>query len=187
MSSRYKMFYEQVVRADMLSKMQYKNVHQIPTVKKIAVSGATHAVLGKGLDHPVASAFFLELITGQQAKFTRIRRGNARYKVREGFLEGSRVTLHGEQMWNFMDRLVTIVLPRITDFGGLKHSAFDGRGNYGIGIRDVNTFLEVRAHHACPQTPPTSRPRRDSAAPPPHPHPDFTLTLTWTPTPIPTG
>lgn len=147
MASRYKLFYEQVVRQDLLGKMAYKNVHQIPKVTQIAVSGATRAQLGKGLDHPVASAFFLELITGQQAKFTRIKVGNARYKAREGFLEGSKVTLHGNQMYNFMDRLITIVLPRITDFSGLKHSSFDGHGNYALGIKDVSTFLEVEAQH----------------------------------------
>ena len=145
--SRYRQFYEKVVRADMLSKFAYKNVHQIPKVTQISVSGATHVQLGKQLDNPIASAFFLELITGQQAKFTRIRRGNARYKVREGFLEGSKVTLHGEQMYNFMDRLVTMVLPRQTDFNGLAHDSFDGRGNYALGIKDINLFLEVEAQH----------------------------------------
>ena len=147
MASRYKLFYEQVVRQDLLSKMQYKNVHQIPKVTQIAVSGATRVQLGKGLDHPVASSFFVELITGQQGKFTRVKRGNARYKAREGFLEGARVTLHGNNMYNFMDRLITMVLPRITDFGGLKHSSFDGKGNYALGIKDVNTFLEIEAQH----------------------------------------
>jgi len=147
MSSRYKLFYQQVVRQDLLAKMAYKNVHQIPKVTQISVSGATKAQLGKGLDHPVASAFFLELITGQQAQFTRIRKGNARYKAREGFLEGSKVTLHGNQMYDFMDRLLTIVLPRITDFSGLKHTSFDGHGNYALGIKDVSTFLEVEAQH----------------------------------------
>ena len=117
---RYKLFYETVVRADLLSKMQYKNVHQIPKVSSISIGGATRAVLGKGLDQPVASAFFLELISGQAPALTRIRRGNARYKVREGFLEGAKAQLHGEQMYHFMDRLVTQVLPRVTDFNGLK-------------------------------------------------------------------
>ena len=147
MASRYKLFYEQVVRQDLLTKLQYQNVHQIPKVTHIAVSGATRAVLGKGLDNPVASAFFLEMVTGQQATFTRIRKGNARYKAREGFLEGSKVTMHGNQMYNFMDRLITMVLPRITDFGGLKLSSFDGHGNYAIGIKDVSTFLEIEAQH----------------------------------------
>ena len=146
-ASRYRLFYEQVVRTDLMHKMQYKNFHMIPTLKAVHVSGATHAVLGKGLDHPVASAFMLELITGQQARLTHVKKANARYKVREGFLEGSKVTLHRDQMWNFMDRLVTLVLPRITDFGGLKHGAFDGNGNYAIGIEDIHIFPEIEAQH----------------------------------------
>ena len=147
MGSRLRVFYEHVVRADMLTKLQYKNVHQIPKVTQVSVGGATRAALGRGLDQPIASAFMLELITGQQAKKTRIKRANARYKVREGFLEGAKVNLHGDQMYNFMDRLVTMVLPRITDFSGLKHGSFDGRGNYAIGIKDIHTFLEVEAQH----------------------------------------
>jgi large subunit ribosomal protein L5 len=147
MASRYKLFYETVVRSDLLSKMQYANFHQIPKLTQVTVSGATRAALGRGLDHPVASAFFLELITGQQAKLTRIRRAKAQYKVREGFLEGSKVELHGDQMYNFMDRLITQVLPRITDFGGLKHGSFDGHGNYALGVRDIHTFLEIEAQH----------------------------------------
>lgn len=147
MGSRYRDFYNTVVRADLLSKLQYKNVHQIPKLQQVSIGGATRAALGRGLDQPIASAFMLELITGQQAKLTRVKRANARYKVREGFLEGSKVTLHGDQMYNFIDRLVTMVLPRQTDFGGLKHSSFDGKGNYAIGIKDIHTFLEVEAQH----------------------------------------
>ena len=144
--SRYKEFYNTVVRADLLSKMQYKNVHQIPRVTQIAVSVAT-TLKPSGLDNPVAAAFMVELVTGQRAQLTRIKRANARYKVREGFLEGSKVHLHGSQMYDFLDRLVTMVLPRQTDFSGLRHDSFDGRGNYAIGIRDVNAFLEIEAQH----------------------------------------
>ena len=110
MASRYKLFYEQVVKADLLSKMQYKNVHMIPTMKKISLHGGTHVTMGGGLDTPVSSAFLTELITGQQSKFTRTKRGMAQYKMREGMLEGSKVHLHGDQMWNFMDRLITMVV-----------------------------------------------------------------------------
>ena len=146
--SRYRKFYETVVRPDLLAKAGYKNVHQIPKVQQVSVSGATHVNRGKGLDNPVGAAFMLELITGQQAKLTRIRVPNAMYRVREGFLEGAKVTLHGDQMYNFLDRLVTMVLPRVTEFGGLKHSSFDGRGNYALGITDMNYFLEIEAQHA---------------------------------------
>lgn len=145
--SRYRQFYETVVRQDMLSKMAYRNVHEIPKIRQISVSGATSGPTGKGLDNPVASAFMLELITGQQARMTRIRRANARYRTREGFLEGAMVSLHGDQMYNFMDRLVNMVLPRVTDFNGLSNKSFDGNGNYAIGIRDINSFLEVEAQH----------------------------------------
>jgi len=148
MASRYKLFYEQVVRADLLSKLQYKNVHQIPKVTQITVSSASRVQLGKHLDHPVACAFFLELITGQQATFTRVRTGNARYKAREGMLEGAKVVLEGDDMYNFMDRLVTQVLPRTTDFAGLSRKSFDGRGNYAMGIRDIHNFLEIEAQHS---------------------------------------
>ena len=71
----------------------------------------------------------VELVTGQRAQLTRIKRANARYKVREGFLEGAKTQLHGEQMYDFMDKLVTQVLPRVTDFNGLTGSSFDGKGN----------------------------------------------------------
>lgn len=170
--SRYRLWYETVVRQDLLSKLQYKNVHQIPKVTQIAVSGATRSTTGKGLDNPIASAFMLELITGQQPKMTRIRRPNARYRTREGFLEGSKVILHGDQMYNFMDRLVTMVLPRVTEFSGLRHSSFDGRGNYAIGISDMNYFLEIEAQHAnmmnfqC-----AGRPSLLPSPTPPPPHP----------------
>ena len=145
--SRYKMWYETVVRADMLSKFQYRNVHEIPRIKQVTVSAATR-MRTSGLDNPVAAAFALELVTGQRAQLTRIKRGNARYKVREGFLEGAKTQLHGEQMYDFMDKLVTQVLPRVTDFNGLTGSSFDGKGNFSLGITDWSYFLEVEAQHA---------------------------------------
>lgn len=145
--SRYKEFYNTVVRADLLSKMQYKNVHQIPRVTQIAVSVAT-TLKPSGLDNPIAAAFMVELVTGQRAQLTRIKIANARYKVREGFLEGAKTQLHGEQMYDFMDKLVTTVLPRVTDFNGLKGSSFDGKGNFSLGITDWSYFLELEAQHA---------------------------------------
>ena len=146
--SRYRQFYETVVRPELLYKVGYKNVHQIPKLRQVTVSGANRPTTGKGLDHPVASAFMLELITGQQAKFTRIRRPKAQYRVREGWLEGAKCTLHGDQMYNFLDRLATMVLPRVTEFSGLGNGSFDGRGNYAIGITDMNYFPEIEAQHA---------------------------------------
>jgi len=130
----------------MLAKMQYKNVHMVPKIEKITVSIATR-MQPTGLDNPVAAAFALELLTGQQAKFTRTKRSMAQYKSREGQLEGAKVALHGENMWHFMDRLVTTVLPRITDFEGLDRRSFGSAGSYTIGIRDWSNFIEFEAQN----------------------------------------
>ena len=146
MASRYRLFYETVVRPELLAKFQYKNVHMVPRVEKVTVSVATR-LRPSGLDNPIAAAFMLELITGQQAKFTRIRKANARYKTREGLLEGAKVALRGDSMYHFMDRLVTQVLPRITDFEGLDRKSFDHDGGYTLGIRDWSTFLEFESQH----------------------------------------
>ena len=144
MTSRYAQFYRTVVRPDLAHKLGYSNVHQVPKVDQITVSIATK-LESSGLNNPVPAAFVLELITGQQAKFTRIRRSNARYKVRQGMLEGAKVGLHGDSMYEFMDKLVTQVLPRVTDFDGLDPKKFDGQGNYAVGIKDWFAFLEVDA------------------------------------------
>ena len=143
---RLKEWYNIVVRPDLMAKMQYTNTHAVPKLSALSVNVTTKQA-SSGLDNAVPAAFILELVTGQTAALTRVKRANAMYKVRPGHLEGAKVTLHGEQMWNFMDRLVTIALPRQTDFAGLSHDSFDGNGNYAIGIRDVNTFLEVEAQH----------------------------------------
>lgn len=140
------MFYDTVVRPDLLSKMQYKNVHMVPRVEQMTVSISTH-MKASGADNPIPAAFILELLTGQQPVFTRIRRANAKYKVRTGVLEGAVVRLSGDNMYHFMDRLITQALPRVTDFQGLKSSSFDGRGNYVLGIADWSYFLEVESQH----------------------------------------
>eukprot|EP00962_Isochrysis_galbana_P023262 scaffold7006_cov108-Isochrysis_galbana.AAC.3 len=146
MASRYRMFYDTVVRPDMLAKMQYKNVHMVPKLDKVTVSIATH-MKPTGLDNPIAAAFALELITGQQAQLTRVKKANAKYKVRTGMLEGAKVVLHGDNMYHFLDRLVTTVLPRITDFEGLDRRSFDAHGGYALGIRDWSSFIEVESQH----------------------------------------
>jgi len=147
MASRYKLWYRNVVVPDLIAKMQYKNVHQVPEVKKITLSAATNVTTG-GLNHPVAAAFALELISGMRPNLTRVKRSNARYKVRAGFLEGAMVKLEGDPMYDFMDRLITFVLPRITDFNGLSNKSFDGLGDYSIGIKDWGYFPEIDAQHS---------------------------------------
>jgi len=146
MSPRYKLWYNTVVKPDLLAKLQLKNVHMVPALSHISISAATN-VTSSQLNHPVAAAFALELISGRQPTLTRVKRGNARYKVRKGFLEGARVTLEGDDMYEFMDRLVTQVIPRIPDFSGLSDKGFDGAGNYGMGISDWGWFHEIDSQH----------------------------------------
>ena len=153
MPPRLRAFYETIVRKDLLHQLRYKNVHQVPQIEHVAVSMATRMRPGT-LDHPVPAAWMLELLTGQLARLTKTRRNNARYKIRQGTLEGAMVKLHGDSMYEFVDRLLTQVLPRVTDFRGLRPTSFDGRGNYALGIKDVSAFLEIDAQHANLQRPP---------------------------------
>lgn len=144
--SRYRLFYDMVVRADILAKMQYTNVHMVPRVEKITVSIST-SMKPTGLDNPIAAAFALELITGKTASPTRTKQNNSKYRVRPGSLEGAKVELTGDDMYHFMDRLVTQVLPRIPDFDGLNRKSFDLRGNAAFGIRDWSHFIELESQH----------------------------------------
>ena len=165
---RLKEWYNIVVRPDLMAKMQYTNTHAVPKLSALSVQVTTKQA-SSGLDNAVPAAFILELVTGQTAALTRVKRANAMYKVRPGHLEGAKVTLHGEQMYHFLDRVVTQVrlgpaeapqqarprppalpprcaqvLPRITDFNGLNPKSFDGNGNYALAIKDFSYFLEVR-------------------------------------------
>ncbi len=145
--SRYRLFYESVIKPELLAKMQYKNVHMVPKMQHITVSMSTR-MKPTGLDSPIPSAFLLELLTGQQAVFTRTKDDHAKYKVRKGVLEGAKVVLRGESMYHFMDRLVTQVLPRVVDFNGLSPDSFDGRGNFALGIKDLSVFHEIESQAA---------------------------------------
>mmetsp|Transcript_13570 Transcript_13570/g.27548 ORF Transcript_13570/g.27548 Transcript_13570/m.27548 type:complete len:190 (+) Transcript_13570:33-602(+) len=144
---RLKEWYNIVVRPDLMAKMQYTNTHQVPKLSKVTVQITTKQA-ATGLNNAVPAAFMLELVTGQTASLTRVKKANALFKVRPGFLEGAMVSLEGDQMYHFLDRVVTQVLPRITDFTGLKSSSFDGNGNYTLAIADWSNFLEVEAQHS---------------------------------------
>ena len=122
MASRYKTWYNTVVRPDLMTKLQLKNVHQVPALNQISVSASTHVVTS-GLDHPVAAAFALELITGRAAELTYIKQGRAEYKVRQGMLEGGKVVLKGNEMYNFLDRLVTQVCRLVHSSVGYRRLA----------------------------------------------------------------
>lgn len=120
----------------------YKNVMQIPRIKKVVINIG----LGEALDNPKAidaAVNDLMIITGQKPVVTKARKSIANFKLREGRLIGAKVTLRGERMWSFLDRLMNIALPRVRDFRGVSPDSFDGRGNYTLGLKDQLIFPEI--------------------------------------------
>jgi len=134
--------YHSDVRAKLTEEFGYKNVHQVPTLAKIVVNmGVGEATSNpKLLEHATDQ---LAVITGQKPVTRRARKSIANFKLREGQPVGCMVTLRGERMWEFFDRLVSVSLPRVRDFKGVSPKAFDGRGNYTLGIREQIIFPEV--------------------------------------------
>lgn len=139
---RMKDLYEKVVRDALLKKFAYQNVMQIPRIEKIVINmGVGEAVNDrKRVD---AAAGDLALIAGQKPVITRSRKAIAVYKLREGMAIGAKVTLRGDRMYEFIDRFVTIALPRVKDFRGLNPKSFDGRGNYATGLKEHLVFPEI--------------------------------------------
>ena len=118
------------------------NVMQVPQIKKVVINIG----MGEALDNPKAldaAVSDLSQITGQKPVITKARVSIANFKLREGRAIGVKVTLRGERMWSFLDRLVNIVLPRVRDFRGVPRDAFDGRGNYTLGLREQLIFPEI--------------------------------------------
>ncbi len=135
--------YRQEVVPAMMRTFRYRNVMQVPRIEKVVVNIG----LGEALDNPKALEFAsadLMAITGQKPVLTKARRSIAAFKLREGRLIGAKVTLRGERMWGFLDRLMNIALPRVRDFRGVSPHAFDGRGNYTLGIREQLIFPEIQ-------------------------------------------
>jgi large subunit ribosomal protein L5 len=130
------------VRDALMKKFGYSNVMQIPKLEKIVLNmGVGEAVNDrKKVDNAVAD---LALIAGQKPVITRARKAIATYKVREGMAIGTKVTLRGDRMYEFLDRFVTIALPRVKDFRGLNAKSFDGRGNYATGLKEHIVFPEI--------------------------------------------
>ncbi len=139
---RMKALYEAKVRALMTEKFGYTNVMQVPRLEKIVLNmGVGEAVNDrKKVDNASGD---LALISGQKPIQTRARKAIAVYKVREGMTIGAKVTLRGVRMYEFLDRLVTIALPRVKDFRGLNPKSFDGRGNYALGLKEHIVFPEI--------------------------------------------
>lgn len=142
MTIRLKEQYEKKVRSSMTEEFGYKNPLEIPRIEKIVVNmGVGEAVAdSKRLTNAVAD---LTKIAGQKPIVTRAKNSIAGFKLREGMAIGCKVTLRGQRMYEFLDRLVNIALPRVRDFRGLKGTSFDGRGNYALGIKEQLIFPEI--------------------------------------------
>jgi large subunit ribosomal protein L5 len=141
-SPRLKTYYEQELRPQLKDELELSSMMQVPRVTKITLNmGVGEAKTdAKQLD---AALEELTTIAGQRAQVRRARKSIAQFKVREGMAVGARVTLRGAYMYEFLDRLVSIALPRIRDFRGLNPDSFDGRGNYSLGIREQIIFPEI--------------------------------------------
>ena len=139
---RMKTFYEEDLRARLKDNLGAHSVMQVPRVDKITLNmGVGEAKIdAKALDNAIEQ---LTIIAGQRAQVRRARKSIAGFKIREGMPIGAKVTLRGARMYEFLDRLVSIALPRIRDFRGLSPRSFDGRGNYSIGIREQIIFPEI--------------------------------------------
>ncbi len=140
--SRYKEMYTDQIVAAMTQKFGYKNVMEVPKLDKIVVNmGVGEAKENAKLLETACSD--LQIITGQKPIITKAKNSVANFKIREGMPIGCKVTLRGEKMYEFLDRLVNLALPRVRDFRGVNPNAFDGRGNYALGIKEQLIFPEI--------------------------------------------
>lgn len=140
--SRLKTLYTEELVPALVEKFQYKSVMQVPKLKKISINkGIGAAVADKKLvDVGVEE---LTMISGQKAVPTKAKNSISNFKLREGMPIGARVTLRGDRMYEFLDRLISVALPRVRDFRGIKDKGFDGRGNYTLGVKEQIIFPEI--------------------------------------------
>lgn len=140
--SRLKELYANEVAAELQKQFGYKSAMQIPRVTKITLNMGVSEAIGdkKVLEAAVSD---MEKISGQKPVVTHARKSIAGFKVREGYPIGCKVTLRNERMWEFLDRLIDISIPRVRDFRGLNGKSFDGRGNYSMGVREQIIFPEI--------------------------------------------
>ena len=140
--SRLKDLYNDEIVDALTKKFGYKNVMEVPKLDKIVINMG----VGEAKDNAKlleSSVKDLETITGQKAVLTRAKKSVANFKIREGLAIGCKVTLRGERMYEFLDRLVNLALPRVRDFRGVNPNSFDGRGNYSLGIKEQLIFPEI--------------------------------------------
>jgi large subunit ribosomal protein L5 len=134
--------YRKEIAPALVKAFDFKNVMQVPRVEKVILNIG----VGEALDNPKAleaAVSDLTVIAGQKPVTTKAKKSIANFKLREGRLIGAKVTLRGERMWAFLDRLLNIALPRVRDFRGVSANAFDGRGNYTLGVKDQLVFPEI--------------------------------------------
>ena len=140
--ARLKEMYQSEIVDAMIKKFGYKNIMEVPKLDKIVINmGVGEAKENaKVLDSAVRD---MEIITGQKAVLTKAKKSVANFKLREGMAIGCKVTLRGEKMYEFADRLINLALPRVRDFRGISANSFDGRGNYALGLREQLIFPEI--------------------------------------------
>lgn len=142
MTSRLKEKYNNEVVKSLMEKFQYENIMEVPKLEKIVINMGVGAAKEnpKVLESAVKE---LEIIAGQKAMVTEAKKSIANFKLREGMKVGTKVTLRGEKMYNFLDKLMNISLPRVRDFRGVSSTSFDGRGNYALGLKEQLIFPEI--------------------------------------------
>lgn len=140
--ARLKDFYKDTVVKQLVEQFDYKSVMEVPRIEKITLNmGVGEAVADKKvMENAVAD---LEKIAGQKVVVTKAKKSIAGFKIRDGYPVGCKVTLRREQMYEFLDRLITVAIPRIRDFRGISAKSFDGRGNYNLGVREQIIFPEI--------------------------------------------
>ena len=140
--SRLKEQYQNEIVDALIKKFGYKNIMEVPKLDKVVINMGVGEAKdnAKALDSAVAD---MEKITGQKAVLTRAKNSVANFKLREGQQIGCKVTLRGERMYEFLDRLVNLALPRVRDFRGVSNNSFDGRGNYTLGVKEQLIFPEI--------------------------------------------
>lgn len=142
MASRLKEKYKNEVTSEMMEKFSYENVMEVPRLEKVVINMG----LGQAKENPKvleSAVKELEIISGQKPVVTTAKKSIANFKLREGMKIGTKVTLRGERMYEFLDKLMNVALPRVRDFRGVSKTAFDGRGNYAIGIKEQLIFPEI--------------------------------------------
>ncbi len=146
MSTRLQEHYKNTVIANLMQQFGYKSVMEVPRITKITLNmGLGEAVSDKKvIEHAVGD---LTKVAGQKPVVTKARKAIAGFKIRQGYPIGAMVTLRGTRMYEFLDRFITISLPRVRDFRGISGKAFDGRGNYNIGVKDQILFPEIEYDH----------------------------------------